>query len=184
MPVAGLPRLLSSGGVLAPSSIPAFFTPGIVQELVPQNQNTIVINQAQPVVLPLPVAAPVVEDAVLAADVLAAERDARVLAPRSPAFYRSRGITEVAPVLVAPTAGIASGKCQAETLQQLRASNVRADDLRFGESSTSSTTRDVAVVRGNGILLDSDSGRWRRFNFDCDYKVATAQARAVVRLQR
>jgi hypothetical protein len=73
------------------------------------------------------------------------------------------------------------GRCQAETLRELRESRVIADDMRFGESSTS-TAKDKEVVRGNGVLLDRASGQWRRFSFDCDYRVSTAQANASVRL--
>ena len=184
MPIPGLPMMLASGTVLMAPPAAGFFTPATVPQIAPAD--AMALNQVvQPVFIPVPVAtAPsdITEQELLNAELAAAQRDARVLSPRSAAFL-ARGMTDITPPIAAPTSGSASGRCQASALRQLRASNVRADNLSFGPTSvTWSTPNETAVVRGSGVLVDAVLGQ-RRFNYVCDYKVPPAQTRAVVRLQ-
>jgi hypothetical protein len=189
-PIPGLPTMLAAGTVLIPPERGGFFTPGAVPQ--PVRADTAALNfVVQPVFFPAPMTvAPseVIEEEPLDAEALAAARsDARMLSPRrstSAAGFQARGTTVFAPAVAEPTTGSAIGRCQTAALRQLRASNVQADDLRFGANSTAlSTLSDGAEVRGGGILLDADRAQWRRFSYVCDYRGPTAQTRAVVRLE-
>jgi hypothetical protein len=183
-PIPGLPTLIPTAAVLIPPTIPGFFTPRTVPQLPPA-EAAVVNNAFQPVFVPTPMMVPpseVIEEVPLDAEALpAVSSNARALSPR--ATTRARGTTVFAPVDAAPTVGSASGRCQAATLRQLRASNVNADDLRFaGNSTAMMTLSDGSEVRGSGVLRESGRTQWRTFRYVCTSSGPTAQTRAVVTL--
>ena len=181
----GFISTLANGTVIIPPVMGAgFFTPGVVPQLVPVDTTTFV----QQVYVPFAVNVPqndVVTAAPSDAEALAIARaNSRAISSElttTQAVLRARGPAPVVQTVAELTSGNAVGRCQTAALKQIRASNVRPDDLRFEGNSTGwSRLGNAAEVRGAGTLLDR--GRWHRFRYICDLSSPTAQPRAVVSL--
>ena len=73
--------------------------------------------------------------------------------------------------------------CQTNALNELRRTNPGADSVRLEANPVvRMALNHGGEISGKGSFFDWSSRRTQRFTYICDYKVQTAQARVVVRL--